>query len=195
MQAVAAEQPKTIFNISELAQGFNLNRETVAKRLRLAGIAPVEKKAKETLYKLDARLEEILIAADADIEAERLRKISAEADLKEMQAQQLRGELAPVSEFQEIVQALFGGLYKEIAVRFPKKVAARCARAKTAAEAAALLQQQLNGIFLAIRNDFSAFLVKNAEKLPETAKKSPKKAKNVKRTPVPRRKTTAESPK
>lgn len=194
MQAAAAET-KTLFNITELAAGFNLNRETVAKRLRLAGIEPAEKRPRETVYRMDPRLEEVLIAADADIEAERLRKISAEADLKEMAAAQLRGELAPVSEFQEIVQALFGGLHKEIAVRFPKKIAARAARTRTAAEASALLQQGLNEIFLAVRSDFSAFLGQNGEKAAEIVKKAPKKAKNVKKPAPLRQKQDRTAPK
>ncbi|HNQ16123.1 MAG TPA: hypothetical protein PKM58_11200, partial [Pyrinomonadaceae bacterium] len=157
MPAAATTDPK-IFNISELARGFNLDRATVRKRIDAAGIVPVDQKAKETRFLLDEKLEEILLAADADLDAEKLRKLKAEANLKEMEVQVRRGELAPVRDFQETVQALFGGLYKEIAVRFPKKVGSRMARAKTAAAASAVLARELDQIFLSVRADFTKHL-------------------------------------
>lgn len=163
MPAAAVGTNPKILNISELGRGFNLDRATVKKRIDAAGIAPVDRRAKEVRYRLDERLQEILLAADADLDAEKLRKLKNEADLKEMEVQIRRGELAPVQEFQELVQSLFGGLYKEITVRFPKKVAGRASRAKTAPEVAGILQRELNQIFVSVRADFTKYLDKESK--------------------------------
>ena len=178
MPAAAVGTNQKILNISELGRGFNLDRATVKKRLDAAGIEPVDRKAKEVRYRLDSDVQEILLAADFDLDAEKLRKMRAEANLKEMEVQIKRGELAPVQDFQELVQALFGGLYKEITVRFPKKVAARVARAKTATETATILQRELNQIFVSVRTDFTKYL----DKEPKPPAKKPKARPNRGRT-------------
>lgn len=195
MPAAAVGTNTKIFNISELAQGFKLDRATVKKRLDAAGVQPVERKAKEVRYRLDEDLEEILLAVDADFEAERLRKMTAEADLKEMQAARERGETASVREFQEIVQALFGGLYKEIAVRFPKKIGGKASRAKTPAEASAIIQHGLNEIFVSVRNDFTKYLGEKAENGAEKRPNVRKTAQNTSKTAQKPRKTAKNPPK
>lgn len=153
-----ATTEKQNFNISELAKGFRLDRATVKKRIEDAGIEPTSQRSKETCYRLTPELETALLAADDSIDAEKLRKLKAEADLKEMEAARQRGELVPADEFTEIVQQLFGALHKELAVRLPKRFGAKAKKAKTPAEVSAALAREVGQVFDSLRDDWPAYL-------------------------------------
>jgi hypothetical protein len=145
-------------NVSQLAFRFDLDRGTVRKRLQDAGIEPVSEKAKEKLYELTPELIEVLEQADKLLDEAKLRKETAVARQNEIKVAVLEGELAPVGEFTDMVQRLFGAMHKEIAIRFPKRVAARLQKAKSAADISAIMNRELNKIFTDLREDHSKFL-------------------------------------
>jgi hypothetical protein len=68
--------------------------------------------------------------------------------------------LDQVGEFIDVVQRLFGAMHKEIAVRMPKRLAARLAKAKNPAEISKILSADLNKTFNDLREDHSKFLGK-----------------------------------
>lgn len=149
-------KPKHL-NITQLMYRYDLDRATVRKRLM--GIDPVSEKQKEKLYAVTDELDHLLSGASGDpLDAERLRKLSAEADIKQMEAQTKRGEMASVSEFIEITQQIFGAMHKRIAVQMPSKLAAKLVKAKTAADIKKLLGYEINAAFDDLRNDHTKFL-------------------------------------
>lgn len=149
-------KPQNRFNVSQLAEKFEIPR--MAVRARLKNFTPHETTSTGTWYVLTDEMAEALQGEDAGFEAEKLRKMTAEADIKEMEAAERRGELAPVAEFTETVQALFSGMYREMTVRLPKKIAGKLSRAKSSAQVATLLQREIAGVFDDLRSDFTQFL-------------------------------------
>lgn len=147
-------------NISQLAFRFDLDRTTVRKRILAAGIVPVKELAKEKLYLLDDRLTTVLERTDEKLSEAKLRRESANARIAELKAMEAEGEMASVAEFTDTVQRLFGAMHKEIAVRLPKQIAGRLAKAKTPSDASAILTRELNKIFTGLREDHSKFLNK-----------------------------------
>lgn len=146
------------FSISKLAMRFDMDRVTCKKRLNEAGIQPVEVKARETLYELTPRVEVVLGKTDNALEAAKLRKEIADADLKEQKLAQLAGELVPIGDVIDIVQRLFGVMHKEVAVRQPKRLIGRIRKAKTAAAADKVWKVDTDRIFRTLREDFEKVL-------------------------------------
>jgi len=146
-----------VLSITELHQRFSIDRSTVRDRLAKAGIEPLVRGVKKVQYELTPEVEELL-AVDPDLEAEKLRKMRAEADIKEAQARKLHDELVEKSEVQDYVGRLFGGVHKEIAIRFPRRFAARLAKAKTAKDVTKLLTTELDRVFTDVRNNHQRFL-------------------------------------
>lgn len=149
------EKKEELYSISALARGFDLDRATVRDRLEKAEVQPVSIKAKEKLYRLED-VEDIL--AQDELEEAKLRKIQAEADLKEHDLQIKRGEFASVAEFTEIVQKIFGRLHKKLAVQMPGRIALRLHNANSSADVAALLKQEISKEFDGLRSDFKKYL-------------------------------------
>lgn len=149
-----------LLNISQLAFRFDLDRATTRKRLKEAGIEPVEEKAKEKLYELTERIASILDQADAKLADAKRRDIEAAAKLKEIKVMEAEGELAPVGEFIDAVQKIFNQMYQEIAVRQPQRLGGKLAKAKTSAEASAIIRADTAKIFATLRSDHTKFLGK-----------------------------------
>lgn len=145
-------------NISELSLRFNIERATVRNRIREAEIQPSYSVSKTKVYELTPELEAALTRHDPDIEAEKLRKIRAEADLKEAQVRKEKGELVETGDVTEYLTRLFGGLHKEITIRFPRRVAAKLARTKATKDVTLLLQAELGKIFDTARTNHKRFL-------------------------------------
>jgi hypothetical protein len=147
-------------NVSQLAFRFDLDRGTVRKRLMGAGIEPVDQKAKEKLYDMTTDLVALLEQPDKLLDEAKLRKETAVARQQEIKAAILEGEMAPVAEFTDTVQRLFGAMHKELAVRMPKTLAARLAKAKTPAEVSKILGLYVTKVFTNLRDDHQQFLGK-----------------------------------
>lgn len=138
-------------NISQLAEDFDLDRASVRKRIQEAGIEPVEEKAKEKIYEVSPRLAAILSDVKSPMSEARLRKETADAELKEMKLAEMRGDLVPIADAIERVQAIVTKMYKEVALMMPKRVGPRCAKAKTAAEVTKIVKVEVGKIFAKLR--------------------------------------------
>jgi len=143
------------YNISQLAKKFKLDRATIRERVELNEIEPVSTKANEKLYHLDDV--EVLLS-QSELNEAKLRKLDAEAELKELEVKKKLGEFASVAEFTEIVQKIFGRLHKKLAVQLPGRIANKLHNAATAADGAALLKQEISKEFDALRSDFKKYI-------------------------------------
>jgi DNA-binding CsgD family transcriptional regulator len=152
-----AKKPERL-NTSQIAMRVFLNRATVKNRLLEAGIQPVERKARENIFEFTEELEELLTSENKPIDVAKLKKTEAEAEIKHLEAQKRKGEMASVAEFTEVVQSLFGAMHKKIAVQFPKNIAARLAKAASAKEISEILSHELGKIFNDLREDHRKFL-------------------------------------
>lgn len=149
-----------ILSISKLAFRYDMDRATVRKRIAELGLLPVEEKAKEKLYELTPRLDAVLSETDTKLAAAKLQKELAQARIAEIKANEMEGELAPVGEFIDAVQKIFNQMFQEIAVRQPQRLGGKLAKAKTSAEAAAIIRADTAKIFATLRNDHTKFLAK-----------------------------------
>lgn len=143
------------YSITALSKKFVLDRATVRDRLDEAGIQPVSVKAKEKLYHLD---DVEIVLSQSEMNEAKLRKIEAEAELKELELKIKSGDYASVAEFTEIVQRIFGRLHKKLAVQLPGRVANRLHNANSSADVAALLKTEITKEFNDLRNDFTKYL-------------------------------------
>jgi len=145
-------------NISQLAEEFDLDRASVRKRIQEAGIEPIETKAKLTIYELNQRLAAILSDVKSPMNEARLRKETAAAEKIEMQNAIARGELVPMGNAIERMQAILMALYKEFGIHQPKRLASRLAKAKTVAEISKILKGDNDKIFARLREKDGEFV-------------------------------------
>lgn len=147
-------------SISKLAMRFSLDRATVRKRLSDAEIEPVSETEKEKLYALTEDLEAALLAQSRPIDAAKLRKETAEAQIREYKLAEITGEMCSVADFTQVTQAIFGNLHKKCCVHAPKVLAKKLKKAKTETEITRILEKELSGIFLDLRTNYKNFLDK-----------------------------------
>lgn len=149
---------KQRLSISKLAMRFSLHRQTVKARLDEAGINPVEEKEKEKLYELNDDLEEVLLTKTKSIDEVKLRKETAVAEINEIKAKQLSGEMCSVAEFISIVQQIFGNLHKKSCVHLPKTLAKKLKKAKNETEITRILETEYTAVFTDLRENYKNFL-------------------------------------
>jgi hypothetical protein len=142
-------------NISELARRLEKDRETVRNAILEADLEPRGKDKNSALYDFE---EVAALFEGGEEKAAKLRKLRAEADLKELELAKQRGEFASKAEFIEIVQRLFSSLHKKIAVQQPAKLANKLFKADSPNEIARILSDDSKKIFNALRTDFTDFL-------------------------------------
>jgi hypothetical protein len=169
MRAVAAKLAKNgngqaddfeELSIQQIALRCGLDRATTKKRLDQHRYEPAINGKKLKIYRFDAEMEARLTESDTKLTDAKTRKETAAAQLAEIKVAKEIGELASVGEFIDVVQRLFGAMHKEIAVRMPKRLAARLAKAKNPAEISKILSADLNKTFNDLREDHSKFLGK-----------------------------------
>jgi hypothetical protein len=165
MKSVAVKLAKNVngskaemLSISKIAMRCGLDRATCRKRLDANGFEPAEVKEKEKLYLFDAAMDAALTESQDKLTDVKIRKESAMAREKEIKVAQLEGELAPVGEFMDTVQRLFGAMYKEFFVRMPDQLASRLAKSKTPAEVKKILKDFTQRKFTDLRDDHQKFL-------------------------------------
>ena len=146
-------------NISELAKRFSLTRSTIVTRIEAAGIEPVFKKSREKIYEMGDALEAALTKKDPELERLKKRKLAAEAEGKEIQVAEKKGEMLSTSEVREAITQIFGNLFREF-MRTHKRIGARLAKAKTAGQAVQILQEEDMKIFNRLRTNYAQFLDK-----------------------------------
>jgi hypothetical protein len=152
----SSENKHDICSISALARRFKLDRATVRTRIEKAGIKAIEEKVKEKLYVLDERLESVL--SEDEMEAAKLRKTEAEANLKEIEVRKKLGEYASVSEFTEIIQRMMSRFYSKTVVDMPRKLATKLHNANSSAEVAELLKNELIKEWKNLRDEYSDYI-------------------------------------
>lgn len=154
---VVPDEPKRL-NLSQLEFRFNLNRATVRKRLRNAGIEPVEEHEKEKIFLLNDELTECLKQTEEDIDEVKLRKERAAARIQEHKADLAEGVVVMASDVKNYLHGLFTGWQKEFTIAMPRRVAAKLARAKTAADVYAILTPELDRMFDTLRTNHKKFM-------------------------------------
>lgn len=145
-------------NISQLAEDFDLDRASVRKRIQEAGIEPIEEKAKEKIYELTPRLAAILSNIDSPLSEAKLRRETAEAEMRELKLAEMKGDLIPMIEVVDIAQRIASTLYQEYAIRQPKRIGTKLAKAKNVAAVKSILKSDSDKIMKSLRTNFARFI-------------------------------------
>lgn len=168
MSAVATAQTKNgngrvpageLMNISQISRKIKLDRATTVKRLEANGFEPVDVKAKEKTFRLDAvMLAQLSIKNDERLAAQ-IRKDKAAAEKIEMQNEQARGDLITATEHTNIIQGIFSACYKEH-IRMIKRWAPRLAKKKNPTEIEKMMLTEYQRFMNSVRADFEKYLPK-----------------------------------
>lgn len=145
-----------LYSISALARLCGRDRATVVKCLK--DVKPVEERTKEKLYALGEAVPAIIAGADAEMDEAKLRKVQAEADLKELDLKRETGEVVSVKEVRNYAQTLVQGIHQRIAVRMPGEISPQLYKAESSSQIAEILQHELGRIFNDLRDDHKRFL-------------------------------------
>jgi hypothetical protein len=151
-----SQPPELFYSISQLASLCALDRATVAKRLVDIESTDGAKGAKT--YALSAALPALIAGERTEMDAAKLRKMQAEADLKELDFQRERGEVLPTKDVADYALRLFKGMQNRIGVRFPREIAQQLYKAESAAQITEVLKRELGRIFNELRDDHQRFL-------------------------------------
>jgi hypothetical protein len=147
-------------SISAIARRCGLDRATTRQRLDANNYKPIDEQAKLKTYRFDAEMDATLTETKDKLTDVRIRKEMAAARKIELQNAEIEGELAPVAEFVDVIQRVFGGLHKEVVIRMPRRLSARLAKAKTSTDVSKILTNDLNGVFKVLAEDFEKYLGK-----------------------------------
>lgn len=147
-------------SISAIARRCGLDRATTRQRLDANKYKPIDEQAKLKLYRFDAEMDATLTETKDKLTDVRIRKEMAAARKIELQNAEIEGELAPVAEFVDVIQRVFGSLHKEVVIRMPRRLSARLAKAKTSSDVSKLLTKDLDGVFKVLAEDFEKYLGK-----------------------------------
>lgn len=155
-------------NQSELALKYGISRNAVIEKLAQANIQPIQKGGRGgTRYTVTPELEEALeldiVRSDRKTLAQE-RKLEAEAEIKELQVQTLRGEVVSVSEVELAAVTLFRTLYLRL-VAYCDDSALDLSRMKTRGEVAAYQKTEIGKVLQELRHNPNNFIT--AELPPE----------------------------
>ncbi len=151
-----AKKPSDLYSLSALARLCKRDRATVAKCLK--DVPPVEERAKEKLYTLAAAVPAIVAGASAEMDEAKLKKMQADARLRELELARERAEVVEVKEVRNYAQALVKGIHQRIAVQLPREIAAQLYKAESPAQITDILQRESGRIFNELRDDHKRFL-------------------------------------
>lgn len=157
--AQSAKQPEPdegLYSLSYLAEYFELDRATLRKRLDEAKVKPVVNEPNRKLYRLEDC--EAALQQENELDAVKLRKMQAEATLKEILVERETGDVVSRKEVEDYLQKLFTALYQRITVRFPRDIGPQLFKAESAAALTKDLQTNLITIFHEVRTDHRRFL-------------------------------------
>jgi hypothetical protein len=151
--AARTEKP---YSLSELAKVTTLDRATVTKRL--AEVPYVEGAKGAKMYELADALPALIAGESSEMDEAKLRKMQAEANIKELDYQREQGLVVEVREVKSYALDLFKRLHNRIGVRFPREIAAQLYKAESANQITDVLQRELGRIFNDVRSDHQRFL-------------------------------------
>lgn len=142
-------------SISELHRLTGLDRSTIANRL--SELEPLPGKKNAALYSLEAALP-LLFEVERDLEAVKIRKLQAEAGMKEMEEAEMRGDLASREEFTETLQQMISRFYKRVVNQLPTELADPLLTLSKPAEVRSFLKERLGAEFDRLRDHYQDFL-------------------------------------
>jgi hypothetical protein len=149
-------------NISELARASGLDRATVVKRLKAAGVNPVRARAKEKEFDVN-QATAVLGAARGDsvdqhgLNRARVQKITGEAARILLKLQKERGELAPVAELREGAYTLVKAMHQRF-TRYARDARGRLFKAKSTTDLERILTSDIALIFDDLKRDYPNIL-------------------------------------
>jgi hypothetical protein len=161
MSTATAQKPKGEWlSISEIGKRCGIHRQTCAARLEDLGYEPDDERStpKNKVYWFDDEMKFAVKAAKDELSAAKIRDARATYQLKELKLAEQRSELIPRVEVIEISQSLIGAMYKEFAVHQPKRLAARLAKCKTAAEVSKLMKTDTEKFMAKLQGNFEDVL-------------------------------------
>jgi len=148
--------------IKDIARRCKLNRTTVSTRLEDLGYEPDEERSGNCkVFWFDGEMEFALKSAKDTMSAMKIRDLRAAAQLKELKLSEARGELVPINDAIERMQAILSKMYKEFAVLQPKRIAGRLVKAKATADIHRVLKADTDRIFNRLREGDAAFVPEN----------------------------------
>lgn len=148
---------KGLANVKQLAKETGWDRDTVSKRLELAGLVPNTDDARMKRFNVEEALEVLGYKdAEGEVEAKR-RKAIADAEKAELTVQKLKGELVSVVEMRLAAAELIKRLYQRIVRVEPGIIAAKIVGLDEL-KAEAIIRDQLRQVFDELRSMPEAFL-------------------------------------
>ena len=153
---MATATNKTLYSISELSRLSTLDRATVAERLEDVPFTPGAKNAKS--YRLEDALPALINGKSPGMDAAKLRKTNAEAELKELELAREQGLVVDVEEVKSYAVDLFTRLRNRVAMQMPRSIAQALYKAENAAQITEILQRELDRTFNDLRSDHQRFL-------------------------------------
>lgn len=157
-QALKIEEQAPLLSISAIAKKCGIDRATARTRLDQLGYEPEVEKAKEKLYRFDDEMEFAVKAAKDTVSAMKVRDLLATARLKELKLAKEAGELVPIGEVTEIVQAIVSNVFQEYTIRQPKRIGGQLVKAKNIAEVKKALKSDSDRIMRSLRANFENFI-------------------------------------
>lgn len=144
------------YSISALSRITGLDRATITKRLEDVEHTAGPKGAKT--YGLEDAIPALIAGESTELDEAKLKKLQAEAELREMEVKRERGELLPADEVRDYATRLFKSLHNRIALRFPREAAKSLYKAESQAQITEILRRDLGRIFNEIRDDHTSLL-------------------------------------
>lgn len=132
------------FSISQLSKLTGLDRATVTKRLDEVEHQSGAKGAKT--YSLEDALPALIAGESTELEEAKLRKLQAEADLKELELSVERGEYLPVAEVESQRVKECQWLVNRLLAQLPREAAGQLYRAESQAQVAEVLKHELGRV-------------------------------------------------
>lgn len=137
---------QNLWTVSSLAVEFNLDRRTVAQRLKV--IEPIEVKGRVKKYKLDDAAKAIIGQVQTgnvivSYDEARARKIAAEAELAEIELSKERGDVLHIDEITNINNEIYGNFRAKL-LAIPARTAPDVFASANVKEAKGLLRQAIN---------------------------------------------------
>jgi lambda repressor-like predicted transcriptional regulator len=154
--AKTPEETPGLYSISQLAKLTGLNRATVTDRLDGIASQPGSKGAKR--YALADALPALVAGRDLNLDEAKLRKLTAEAQTKELQLDREKAEVITIVEVRGELQQIFRSLHNRICIQFWRDYATRLHRAKTPGQLAELGQTAQAKTCDELRKNYKALL-------------------------------------
>ena len=145
-----------LLSLTQLAARLHINRGTLSRKLSGLEHAPGPKGAR--LYpvaEVEALLDE---EKDPEMQAARLRKLRAEAELAEVKLGREKGELCEARGVQTLVINIFRAWHRRLAVTLPREISAQLHRAESPEHVAEILKAEATRMLNEFSRDHLGFL-------------------------------------